>query len=113
MDTPILLKERIADAVIYIFAIIPVLIGAIGDVICTPFSFGVQNCIVGPIGDSIVNFFLGYGFLIVFGGFIVWIPIMIIASVISIRSRKKTGRKIFYSPPFIFLYLTALVIIAL
>ncbi|MFA6519506.1 MAG: hypothetical protein WCT41_01630 [Candidatus Paceibacterota bacterium] len=105
MNIPIPLRERIADIVIYVFAIIPIVGIAMGGFICTPEGFGVHSCVMGPAVDSIMNFFLSYGFLIVFGGFFVWIPVIIVASVISIKSRRKAGRKIIYSPPFILLYL--------
>jgi hypothetical protein len=110
-------QERIADTVIYVFAIIPLLIVALSEFLCTGENFGVVNCLGGSLGNSFFNFFLGYGFLIVFGGFFLFVPVMLIASVVSIRSKLKRikiggiSKKILWmSPTHIFFYLTFILI---
>lgn len=102
-------KEHIADALIYIFAIIPLAIIFLSELLCAGQGFGVKNCIGGTLITSVTNFFMGYGFLIMFGGFILFLPVMIWAATVSIKSKlrqiKENGapRKLLWrSPPFIF-----------
>lgn len=111
MTPTITFGERISDIFIYVVAIIPLMLLILLVPTCTPASGMFTNCFLGSLGDSVVQFFDVFAVVMAAGGWMIVLPLLLIASIVSIRRKVKrykemntSVKKVFYAPPFIFLY---------
>lgn len=104
--------EFTVDALVYVFGVIPLFLMLTLGMTCAHFDegHGAVDCALGGFGTAIAEMVFGYIFTMAIGGFLIIVPVVLTAGMVSIilkmRRYVKWGYfRMLYSAPFLLTYI--------